>query len=178
MKTKWFSFLCFLFFTGSAAAQSKSYSRTLAAGFSLPAGDFFQTHFPGIGIEVSAAGLRCGRMSVKPKKKFAFTYGGGIQYYFGKKETVSGYSYHYPAYTFVNAFGGAVYNPHKIVNISLTTGPALSRYNSSTRFNIVANLSASYFLTERWGITPALMLINEIGAAPLWSAGLKASYAF
>ncbi len=178
MSTKLFPFFCLLFLAGNSSAQSKSYSGALSAGFKFPFGHFAQTHFPGISVEVAAAKHRYGRMSAKPKQKFSFTYGGDIHYYFGKKETVSGYPYQYPGFTFIHVSGGAVYNPHKNANISLTTGPALSRYNGSTRFNVTAALSASYYLTKRWGITPSVMMISETGAIPLWTAGLNASFAF
>ncbi|MGQ0739294.1 MAG: hypothetical protein ACT4OJ_09565 [Bacteroidota bacterium] len=176
MRIKLFPFFCLVFTISSASAQSKSYSAVLSAGFNFPVRIFAQTHIPGISIEFAAAKRRYGRMPAKPAKKFAFAYGGGLHYYFGNKEIVSGYPYRYPAFIFINVAGGAIYNPHKKANISLTAGPALSRYNGSTRFNITAALSASYYFTERWGITPALLLINETGARPLWSAGLKASY--
>jgi hypothetical protein len=171
-------FLCLLFFTGNGIAQSKSYSRALSAGFQFPFGNFAATHFPGIAVEFAAAKHRFGRMPAKPVQKLVFTYGGGIHYYFGKKETVSGYTYRYPEFAFIHVAGGAVYNPHKQVNIRLTTGPALSRYNSSTRFNVTAALSASYYLRKRWGITPSVMMINETAATPIWTAGLNTSFAF
>lgn len=178
MRINLFLFLCLLFIAGNSTAQSKSYSRALSAGFQFPLGNFAATHFPGIAFEFAAAKQRFGRMPAKPVQKLAFTYEGSIHYYLGKKETVSGYPYQYPGFTFIHVAGGAIYNPEKQVNIRLTTGPALSRYNGSTRFNVMAALSTSYNLTKRWGITPSVMMISETGATPVWAAGLNASFAF
>ena len=102
----------------------------------------------------------------------------GAAYYFGKKETVSGYPYDYPGYIFVHAYVGAIYNPLRKANICLTAGPALGIYNGNTQFNFGSVLEGSYYFNEKIAIAPGIIFMKESGANPLWAASLKATMAF
>ncbi len=101
------------------------YSKTVSAGINITIPEFSQTHSFGAGISFSWSKHRFGMMEKKPTKPFGFIADGGIDYYFGKKETVSGYPYQYNGFTYIHTYGGVIYNCGKRGNINLTTGPAL-----------------------------------------------------
>src|SRR6187455_39458 len=101
----------------------------VSIGANFPLGNFSSTHIIGIATNYSWTDHRFGQMDVKPVKPFGFIANAGMAYYFGKKETVSGYPYDYPGYIFIHIHGGAVYNPWRKANISLMAGPALGIYN-------------------------------------------------
>jgi hypothetical protein len=147
-------------------------------GGNIPLVNFSSTHFLGVTANYLWSNHRFGRMDVKPVKSFGFTANTGVAYYFGKKETVSGYPYNYPRYIFFHAYAGAIYNPWRKGNISLTAGPAIGIYNGHTQFNIGSALEGSYFITEKITISPGIMLMKESGANPLWAVSLKAVIAF
>lgn len=183
-------FFCFFFFliiSQFSIGQSKrpvkhnhpsGKQHAVALGPTLPTGNFTSTHIFGFAANYSWSNHRFGAMDLKPVKPFGFTSNAGIEYYFGKKETVSGYPYKYPGYIFLHAYGGAIYNPWRKANIILTAGPALGFYNGQTQFNIGSNLEASFFLKERIAITPGIIMMKESGADPLWAAFIKASLGF
>lgn len=150
----------------------------VSVGANLPLGSFSSTHVIGISAEYAWSDHRFGRMDVKPVRPFGFTANAGIAYYFGKKETVSGYPYDYPGYSFLHICGGVVYNPWKKGNINWTVGPALGIYNAHKQFNINSKLEGSYYFNERMGISPAIILTKEHGADALWIASLKATITF
>lgn len=139
----------------------------------MSVGDFSSTHPVGIALDCSPTRHWFGLLK---RKKIAFTYNGGVVYYFGKKETVSSYPYKYPGYIFIHSFGGLLYNPAKNAGISLTTGPALGIYNGNTQFNIGSKLEASYYISNRFAIVPGIMLMKESGADPIWAASVKARF--
>lgn len=107
------------------------------------------------------------------RKKAAFTYNGGVAYYFGKKETISGYPYKYSGYTFIHAFAGIIFIPVKKTRIALTAGPALGIYNGNSQFNIGSKLEVSYFINPKIAIGPGIAMMKEPGTNPLWSMSFK-----
>lgn len=163
---------------GSKIKLPKGFQKIISFGANLPVGNFSNTHFWGIGVEFSISKYRYGQMAVKPEQAISFFYTLGIDYYFGKKETVSNYPYNYPGYTFINLYPGLIYNTDKKINISLTAGPALGIYNGTTQLNIGTTLSGTYYLNEKIGITPSLVLMKESGADPLLVVSLKGTWAF
>jgi hypothetical protein len=150
----------------------------VSPGVDIPLGNFSSTHIIGVATNYSWSDHRFGQMDVKPVKPFGFTANAGVACYFGKKETVSGYPYDYPGYIFIHIYGGAIYNPWRKANISLTAGPALGIYNGHTQFNIGSVLEGSYFIKEKIAISPGIIFMKESGADPLWAASLKATMAF
>ena len=189
MKRSSFIFLLFACMTISNYANSQSQrpkkhnhpsgeQHAVSIGADVPLGNFSSTHIIGVATNYSWSDHRFGQMDVKPVKPFGFIANAGVAYYFGKKETVSGYPYDYPGYIFIHLYGGAVYNPWRKVNISLTAGPALGLYNGHTQFNIGSVLEGSYFLKEKIAITPGIIMMKESGADPLWAASIKATFAF
>lgn len=151
---------------------------TVSMGANIPLGNFSSTNIIGIAANYSWSDHRFGGMDVKPVKPFGFTANAGLAYYFGKKETVSGYPYDYPGYIFVHIYGGVIYNPWRKANISLTAGPALGIYNGNTQFNMVVNLAGSYYFKEKIALSPGIIFMKESGAGPLWAVSLKATMAF
>ena len=141
-------------------------------------GNFSSTHIVGIAAEYSLSDHRFGQMDVKPVKPVGFIINSGIAYYFGKKEMVSGYPYKYPGYTFLNLYGGIIYNPWKKGNINFTAGPALGIYNHHTRFNIGSKLEGSYYVNKNLAVSPAIILMKEHGADAFWAATVKALISF
>lgn len=148
---------------------------SVSIGVNVPVGDFASTHIAGIAIDCSPARLSFG---MKRAKKFAFTYNGGVALYLGKKETVSNYPYAYPAYLFINAYGGVLYNPIKGGSITLTAGPAISIYNGNTQFNSGSKLEASYYISPTIAIGPGIMLMKPSEADPIWAASFKVTLNF
>lgn len=147
----------------------------VSAGVQVPVGDFASTHVAGLGISVTPS---YHTVSLLSKLKIAFTYNGGVAYYLGKKETVSGYSYTYPGYLFIHAFAGAFFIPSPKISFALTGGPAVGMYDGNTRFNLGGRLDLNYNLSSKVSIGPGILLMKETGADPLWAAFLKATLSF
>lgn len=147
----------------------------VSVAVNLPIADFSSTHFIGMAVEVAPARHIFGLIRAR---KFAFTYNGGFAYYLGKKETVSGYPYKYPGYSFIHAFAGLLYNPVVKTSITLTAGPALGIYNGTTRFMIGSKLEASYSVNSEITVGPGIVMMKESGSEPLWAPSLKATMAF
>ena len=171
---------CALYAT-SVFAQAKeeklsaNKSQALSFEISVPVGDFAATHFGGLTVDYSWSKKRFGLIRTIVTKQFGFIITGGVAYYFGKKETVSGYPYDYPGYFFIHAFGGVLYSPVKSGIISLTAGPALGIYNGNSKFNIGSKLDANYYISKNIAIGPGILLMKESGADPIWVASFKAS---
>ena len=184
--------ISFLFFgciviANNALAQSKQPKKqnhpsgkqySVSVGANLPLGNFSSTHIIGIEINHSWCNHRFGQLEVKPVKPVEFIGEVGAAFYFGKKEKIIDYYYNYPSYIFLHSFAGVMYNPDKKTNISLTAGPALGMYNGNKKFNIGSKLEGCYYLTNKIGITPGIMMMKESGADPLWAASLKATMCF
>lgn len=141
----------------------------------FPLGDFSSTHFGGIGVDASPS--RHFEKSLR-KKKIVFTYNGGINYYIGKKETVSANNYKYPGYVFIHAFGGLLYVPAKKIALKIMTGPGLGIYNGTTRFTIGGKFEAGYSVSNRVSIGPGFLIMKDPGANPLWGLSLKTTMDF
>ncbi len=150
----------------------------IAVGINVPLGDFFHTHILGSGAEYSGCNHRLGNMITKPSSPFGFIYAGGIDYYYGKKEMNSVYTYHYPGFTLVHTYGGVIYNPCKNANISLTAGPAPGLYNGLLKFWWGVNLSGQYYFNEKFGIATGLIYMKKGGAEAIWSGTLRVVMAF
>ena len=136
----------------------------------LPVGDFSKTHFGGISLE--AARVRYQAINYR-LYKLHFTYEGGVAYYFGKKETVSGYPYKYPGYFFIHGFAGGYWVPRQRIGLALTAGPGLGIYNGNTRFAIGAKLDGTFLIDQKHGVGPRIMLMKESGVDAIWTAGVK-----
>lgn len=154
--------------------QKKELGITVSPGLSLPVDVFEQTHFIGAAVEISPSSHTFRLF----KPGFAFTYNGGFTYYFGKKETVSGYPYKYPAYSIAYASAGVLYLLKQNSDLRLTAGPAVSFYNGLNRFCLTGKLEYCYFVPGTVSIRPSVMLIKENGANTLWSASVKAGIEF
>ena len=103
---------------------------------------------------------------------------GGIAYYVGKKETVSGYPYKYPAFIFMHAYPGMIYNADKKISVVLAGGPGLGIYNGTTRFNLGLLLQGNYAINEKIAVGPGIIMMKESGADPLGVISLKVDWAF
>jgi hypothetical protein len=155
------------------------YSKTVSAGINITIPEFSQTHSFGIGAEFSWSKHRFGMLEKKPSKPFGFIADGGIDYYFGKKETVSGYPYQYNGFTYIHTYGGVIYNCCKQGNIYLTAGPALGLEDGFTTFFWGVNLSGAYYINEKIAITPGIHFMKDFDSYdPLLSGSIKASFAF
>lgn len=150
----------------------------IAAGITIPSGDFSSTHFGGFSTIYAWSNNRFGLLTTMPAKKIGFTANSGIAYYFGKKETIGTGSYQYPAYIFLHIYAGVIYNAGKKVNICLTAGPAAGIYNSNTQFNTGASLQCNYYITPKIAITPGLIMMKETGSDAIWSGSVSAAIAF
>lgn len=166
--------VCFSF----AAYSQLSFKWNMSAAVHLPVGTFSETHFPGAGIEAAYTPGRFGRLLFLPKKKFSYVIKSGIDFFRGRKVTVSGYPFKYGGYSLFHFYGGAIYNYKRKANLQLVAGPALSLYKQNLRFNIGSVLSATYFVSKRTGLSPAFGFINEWGAVPLWYGSVKVSRTF
>jgi hypothetical protein len=156
----------------------KATSNTISLGANIPVGEFSETHIAGISLIYSWSPHRFGKLNVLPGKLIGFTANGGIDHYFGKKETVAGYDFKYGGYTFLHVFGGIIYNPSKQTNISLTTGPAMSLYKGNAGFGFGISWNGSYYFSRRIALTPGFIYMKQAEANALWAASLKATYNF
>lgn len=187
IKYRFFLLICLLAsFTGITQTNNDNkktvqagYSKAVSAGISIPIPEFSKTHSFGAGIGFSWSKHRLGLLEKKPSKPFGFIADGGINYYFGKEETVSGYPYKYNGFTYIHTYGGVIYNCCKKGNINLTTGPALGLDDGFTTFFWGVNLSGAYYIKERISITPGIHFMKDPGSYdPLLSCSVKASFAF
>jgi hypothetical protein len=153
-------------------------SNAAALGINVPVGEFSKTHIAGIGLAYSWSHHRFGNLNTVPKKLIGFTADGSIDYYFGKKENVAGYDYHYGGYIYLHVFGGAIYNPTKKMNIRLTTGPTMGIYKGSADFGFGVNLSGSYYINNTIAIGPAIIFLKHKEAAALWVGSIRGTYSF
>lgn len=168
-------FLLLLFVYAATAQREKSKMTmtpsVISAGVLAPIGEFSNTHLWGVAAEYSSA-IKWIRGNKPHNSKTWIAYNGGIAYYFGKEETVSGYKYRYPAFIFIHTHAGLLYAGLHKMQLELTAGPGLGIYDGTTRFNLGAKLEARYAIgTIQLG--PSLILMKEKSADPLWSAGLK-----
>ena len=165
--------------TNTKTITPKGFTKTVSAGINITIPEFSRTHNFGTGIGFSWSKHRFGMIEKKLSKQFGFIADGGIDYYFGKKETVSGYPYEYNGFTYIHTYGGIIYNCGKRSNINLTTGPALGIENGFTTFFWGVNLSGAYYIKEKIAITPGIHFMKDPNSYdPLLSGSIKASFAF
>ncbi len=159
----------------SVSAQVKSGNTALSIGINIPVGNFSNTHLIGIDADYSPARHRFGLFKLN---HIAFTYSGGGSFYFGKKETVSGYPYKYPGYIFIYGLAGLLYNPARNFSFILYAGPGLGIYHGHKRFTIGSKLEMNYDIGEKFSMGPGIFMMKEPAANPLWSATLKTTMRF
>jgi hypothetical protein len=173
---------CFEGMTQAAGDASRketgNKSHILTAGLSLPVGYFAETHFPGVRLEYAWSKKRFLPTELQPKSRLGFIAAAGGEYYFGKEETVSGYPYQYMGFVMLHAGGGILFQTGLKTAVKITAGPALGIYAGATRFNLGAELSASYYMSKRIALVPEIVFRKENKAEPFWSAALKAGYLF
>ncbi len=178
----------FLLMAISGKAQTNSdsrkkvltgYSKIVSAGINIPVPEFSNTHRFGVGIGFSWSKHRFGLMEKKPSKRFGFIADGGIDYYIGRNETISGFLYEYTGFTYIHGYGGIIYNCCKRGNINLTTGPGFGINNGFTDFFWGVYLSGAYYFNERIAITPGIHFMKDPESFdPLLSGSIKTSFAF
>ena len=155
-----------------------AYQQLISFGVNLPTGNFSATHFLGLAVDFSLSKNRFGQLPVIPPHRISIFFNLGIAYYFGRDETVSSFSYSYPGLTFFHLYPGLIFNADKKINICLAAGPAIRMYNGKSQFNLGAILSGTYYLNDKIGITPSLLVMKESGADALLAASLKGSWSF
>ena len=155
---------------------TKGKNNAASLGVNIPVGEFSETHIGGISASYSWSHRRFGKLNKLPKKLIGFIANAGIDYYFGKKETVSGYDFKYGSSVYLHVFGGAIYNPCKDGNITLTTGPTLSLYKSNADLGFGVNLNGSYYFNDRIAITPGVIYMKHNKTNALWAVLMKATY--
>lgn len=146
------------------------YVKVVSVQAVMALGEFSASHLGGFGADFS--------MEHHKENQFLyFIVDAGVAYYLGKKVSVSGYPYKYPGYTFMHLMGGFYFIPGDL-NIRLMAGPALSLYNSNTRFNFGGRLEINYIFKNDLLLGPVLNLMKQPGTNSLWSAGIKLSTKF
>ncbi|MDP4264289.1 MAG: hypothetical protein Q8941_17295 [Bacteroidota bacterium] len=158
--------------------EIKGKNNAVSFGAILPIGEFSRTHFAGVAVNYSWSHHRFGQTGNQPGKLIDFLADGGMNYYFGKNETVAGYKYKYGGYIYLHAFGGAIYNFSKKGNIALTGGPGMGIYKGGHDWGLGASLSGSYYVGTAIAFTPEIVFFKHNEAAALWSGGIRAAYMF
>lgn len=155
------------------------YSKSVSTGINISFGEFSETHPVGVSANFTWSKNRLGLMGKKPSKAFGFIADGGIDYYFGNKETVSSNPYKYNNFTYIHTYAGIIYNLCKKGNINLVTGPALGLEGGYTTFFWGANLAGAYYINEKIALTPAIQFMKDPDSYyPLLSISIKGSWAF
>jgi len=164
--------------TTATPNYTKGKRNAVSFGINIPVGEFSETHIGGISVNYSWSQYRFGRMKKLPKKLIGLSANSGIDYYFGKKENVAGYDFKYGSYLFLHVFGGAIYNPCKNGNITLTAGPAMDIYKGKADFGFGVNLNGNYYFNDRIGISPEAIYMKHNKANALWAISIKVTYNF
>jgi hypothetical protein len=153
-------------------------NNSLAAGPVMAAGNFSFTHSIGFSIDYIRTTKRMGTLTGKPSQTVGLLFNAGMNYFLGKKETVSSYPYSYPGYALFYGTAGLIVNPIKQGNFTASTGPGIRLYNGTSSFALYTKITASYFFHQRIAVTPSVSIINESGSKPLLAAGLSACFTF
>ena len=153
--------------TSTVAKKEASKKARLAVStfINLPIGIFAETHFAGAGFEVTKANT----LLTKPNKKISYSYNGGFDYFIGKKESTSSYTYKYPGYTVIHLAAGVQYLSHARFSIGINVGPGLSIYNGSTRFCIVGKIATRYDARQKFSLLVGLKMNSEFTTRSLWN---------
>jgi hypothetical protein len=163
-----------------AAGQTNTNAKNKAVVFgpSLPVGTFSNTHIAGMSLTFLWGPHHFGLMKEVRDKRLGFVANGGIDYFFGRKETVAAVPYRYGGYLYIHAFGGGIYHYSRKASFILAAGPTLGIYKTSSHVGLGVNLSNCYNLADNIGIRPGLSYSKHKNAAPLWTAGLLVEYSF
>lgn len=148
-----------------------------AAGPSIAVGEFSTTHAYGAGIEVTGLTLFNKKNQLLRKHPLLLQWGVAGDYYWGKKQTVAGYSYTYKRYLLAHAMVGGSWKVIPNLLISLTGGPGLARYNGTMRYNTAVQAAVYYAITKKIMVSPVVKLFQEPGTDWLASAGIRATLA-
>lgn len=151
---------------------------SIAVGSSIASGSFSRTHSIGFNIDYYRTNNRLGPLAAKPSRPIGLLFNAGMNYFLGKKETVSGYPYSYPGYALFYGTAGLIVNPIKQGNFTASTGPGIRLYNGTSSFALYTKITASYFFHQRIAVTPSVSIISESGSKPLLAAGLSACFTF
>lgn len=161
-----------------APAQQKGKQHTIALGINIPVGAFSESHIAGIGSHYAWSNHRFGQLGQMPGKIIGITADGGVDYYFGKRETTAGYGFTFGSYFYLHAFGGVIYNPCTKGNITLTTGPTLGLYKGNAEVGVGVLLKGTYYISQRIGLTPGILYMKHALVNTLWSPSIRATYDF
>jgi len=131
----------------------------------IPIGIFAETHFAGAGFEVTKANT----LLPKPNKKISFSYNGVFDYFIGKKESTSNYSYKYPGFTVVHLAGGVNYFSHPRFTIGIYGGTGLRIYNGNTRFCIVGKIATRFDAMKKLSLLAGFKMNSEFTTRSLWN---------
>ncbi len=153
----------------SSAQETKI---SITGSIERPLGSFSSTHT--LGVQAAVNFVRSSDTSKHHIFQFTFKAGGG--YFFGRTVAPADYPYTYPGYTIIYTGAGIRFEPVNRLNGSLTTGPGISFYNKTTRFDWVSNLTLAYDVSEKVSIGPRIQMIKEFGADALWTAGLQVTF--
>ncbi|HYC40632.1 MAG TPA: hypothetical protein VEB63_09095 [Chitinophagaceae bacterium] len=153
-------------------------SNNIGFGISVPIGDFSDTHSFGLGLNYSWSNHRYGKMTARPADPIGFTFNAGVDYYFGKKETVNMYTYDYPGYTYIHAYGGIMHNPCTNGFLELTAGPVLGLWDGNSEFGFGVNLGGSFGICRSMGINPFFTLMKHSDSDPIYTFGTRIHYSF
>ena len=126
---------------------AKRYSRAVSAGIDLPFDDFSNSHSFGLGINYSWSHTHFGQLKKKPVKPLGILFSGGIDHYFGKKES---YGYKFEGYTVIHGYGGLIFDTGKNGCISLTSGPVAAIYGGNTKAGFGITLNGGYYIKEKF----------------------------
>lgn len=152
-------------------------SQLLNAGLSVPIGEFSKTHSFGISLEYLWSKNRLGEMSHRPSNLFGFIAKGGIEHYFGKSISTipfnPSFTFEHYNFTYIKTYGGFICNLNKGANINLSLGPALGIEKNYKRIWWGVDLSASYYVGDKWAISPVISFMKDSGSEPIISAGIK-----
>lgn len=150
-------------------------SNAVSAGMDLAIGGITGTHGLGFGLEFYRSKNLFGRLTSLPASSLGFIYGLTVDYLLGKKDS---YDVKYKSYGFIQACGGFVLNAGLNANIGLTAGPSASIYANSTLLGIGIRINGNFYLANRIGLSPSLLLLKQSGINTIWITSIKGSFAF
>ena len=144
-------------------------------GINAAPGDLSATHIFGIGFQYALSNHRFSQLTSLTPSPIGFTFNAGAEYFFGKKDI---YDITYKGYSFVHAFAGLILNSGLNGNISLTGGPSISIYTSSTLFGFGMNFNGNFYLSRNTGISPAILLMKQQDINSICIASVRGSFSF
>jgi hypothetical protein len=163
---------------GSNENQVKGMSNAISSGLDIGLANFSDTHFWGAGLDYSWTRHRYGQLYKIPSRIIGFTANAGIDYFFGRKETIDSFKYRYSNYMLLHGYGGIIYNPCKKGNISLAAGPLAGIYKGYSNIGYGITLEGSYYISENMAITPGIMMLKLPNSYALYAATIRGSFIF